>query len=1248
MSTTKSIHFLSINVQGLRDKMKRARLREWLSQQKADIAFLQETHFTSDMNLVLKDEFSDWNNYHSFGGSNCRGCSIFIKKQIDLNVIDTQVSDDGRYLFMNVDTEGNTYTLLNLYAPNNKNSRNSFFANMSTLLLNYSQGIKIVGGDFNETQNNNIDRKSRSISSQTSSHKVTNLSKLLKNNSLTDIWRQLHPEKTQFTWRRKNNVDKSRIDYWLVEHNLTPLILSTDIRPASVQYTDHLAISLKLKIPLKRGPGYWKLNNAYLNDSEYCNEVIDIIKECTILDFKNDMTKWELCKYEIKSMSISYAKKKSRERHSRLQTLEKQLKHLLEIQSPNDENNIQEIEAEINKIYDFKAHGAQIRSRIQVLEEGEKNTKYFLNLEKSRQNRKHVSSLIIDGNRTIDIDCILNEEVKFYKHLYRSSNTNYNTTNQYLNEIILENQLNSDDANMCEGPVTMEECITAINGMKANKSPGLDGLTVEFYQKFSKHLCPLLIKSFKSSFETGELTRSQKQSVFSLLFKKGNPEDLENWRPISLLNVDYKIIARILALRLQKILPKIINTDQQGFIKNRFIGNNIRQIQDIIDYAELLNIDGVILFLDFKKAFDTVEWIFMNQVLKKFGFKNDFTHWVKILYNNISASVINYGWISENFNIERGIKQGCPLSSLLFIIIAEILSTKIRSSKDINGICVNIGHDNKRSLKITQLADDTTLFLKNINEILPALKHIDEFGKHSGLRLNINKTNGLLIGRSKALQDNIIDNIKLESHVKALGTYFGVDKAACDKLNWENKIDACQKLLNTWSCRKLTFYGKITIIKTLFLPKIAYLTQSISTPKSVIDKLNTMMFKFLWSNKSEKIKRNTLIGPKHQGGLDMPDLLTYVKTLRLKWVKSLTDKSVANWKVLPNFWLKQYGSNFLIFNMNLDGTKSLPKVSYPLPQFYKEIVEAFIELNKCKGTNLKINSFYDVRKQVIWGNQKIKYKGKSLLFNNWIDAGIICIDDILCNGKISETLVYNKLTNKTNWISEMSILRASIPQSWKTFIYSEESIKTKIKKSLCIKIGNSEFKNLNNKEIKKILIGNKFIKPYITRYWEQDPNYRIHWESVYNFINNVILDNRIKQFKYKLLHRIIPTNENLFTWKIVNSPNCLHCNQKETLDHFFITCPYTTTFWTEITSIFKNIGIEKNLQNLHYIAIGYKTTSKEYQDINIILSYIGFSIYKSYFVGERRTNPVNITHIFRNEINMLLHYVEKHKLIILF
>ena len=179
MATSNAFHIL-LNVQGLRDKLKRARLKEYLSQQKADIAFLQETHFSSDMQSVLKDEFQDWTIYNSYGDSKSKGCAILIKKQFQCQVINTHSSDAGRYIFMDIECENNTYSLLNIYAPNDKKCRNAFFTQISTLLLEHSEGVKLIGGDFNETLNNHIDRTSRSIYNTINTNKNSNLTKLIK------------------------------------------------------------------------------------------------------------------------------------------------------------------------------------------------------------------------------------------------------------------------------------------------------------------------------------------------------------------------------------------------------------------------------------------------------------------------------------------------------------------------------------------------------------------------------------------------------------------------------------------------------------------------------------------------------------------------------------------------------------------------------------------------------------------------------------------------------------------------------------------------------------------------------------------------------------------------------------------------------------------------------------------------------------------------------------------------------------
>jgi len=217
--------------------------------------------------------------------------------------------------------------------------------------------------------------------------------------------------------------------------------------------------------------------------------------------------------------------------------------------------------------------------------------------------------------------------------------------------------LNEEDKTYCDNILSLIECSNALKLLPNNKSPGSDGLTTNFYKFFWIDIKDILFDSYIYSFKNKTLTQEQKIGILNLIPKENKDlRLLANWRPVSLLNTDYKILTKALAIRLQKVIPKLINSDQVGYIKGRYIGENIRTIFDLMLHADLNQIEAYIAQIDFEKAFDSIEWPFLLETLKAFNFGDNFRTWVKLLYSDISACVGNNGRYSDYFKLSRSIR----------------------------------------------------------------------------------------------------------------------------------------------------------------------------------------------------------------------------------------------------------------------------------------------------------------------------------------------------------------------------------------------------------------------------------------------------------------------------------------------------------------------------------------------------------------------------------------------------------------
>jgi Reverse transcriptase (RNA-dependent DNA polymerase) len=539
-----------------------------------------------------------------------------------------------------------------------------------------------------------------------------------------------------------------------------------------------------------------------------------------------------------------------------------------------------------------KLEGSLVRSRAKWILEGEKPTKYFSNLENRNFTSKLMNSLYSHSGQLLqDQNEILKEAERHYKNLYAYKDCeNVNLETLFSDQPVI--RLSQSEKDSLEGLLTYSEMLLSLKKMSNYSSPGSSGFTAAFYKVFWTKIGHFLVRSINHAFTTGELSITQKQGIITLI-PKGNKDKLvlKNWRPISLLNVSYKIASACIANRIKPILNKIISCDQTGFLPGRFIGENIRLIYDIMTYTEQAKAPGMLLLIDFAAAFDSLSWDFLSKVLDFFKFGEDIKSWIKLFYYNILSCITINGHLSEWFTIQRGCRQGDPLSPYLFIICAEILALLIKKNENITGVKVN-----GQEYLISQYADDTTLLLDGSEKSLKhSMNELKFYANISGLHVNVDKTKAVWIGSMKNSTRIICPELGLvweKERFKILGITFTINLKDITSINYSSKIEEIKLLLTIWSKRILTPIGKNVVIKTLALPKLNHLILGLPNPDSdTIKSIQNIFFKFIWNNSPDKVKRSIMTQDYENGGIRVVNVEYFMKALKTTWLRRLFIKN---------------------------------------------------------------------------------------------------------------------------------------------------------------------------------------------------------------------------------------------------------------------------------------------------------------------------------------------------------------------
>lgn len=1207
-----TLSLLSFNARGLRNNLKRKAIFLYFRKFKCDLFFVQEAHNVPADVKFWKGQWGRdlWGAHKS---EKAAGVMV-LKGNFSGEIIGHECDPEGHFIIFTLSFCSKVLITVNIYGYNSRFENSTLFDTIDERIAHwlgkFPNACLVIGGDFNVVMDNKLDRFPPRNDKPANRY----LRAFMEKYELYDVFRKKFSTKA-YTWLSKDLTKQSRLDYWLISKSIAADLAEVVIHPAPL--SDHKIITLKLSLtPASFIPKAlcWKLNNSLLAHEAAAKKIKNLINlhwNAALLQNTFSL-QWELLKFEVGKFMRTYSSDLAK---SRRRDEEDLCAHIVALSNQNrnlnDSEQVQlsEYQAKLDSSYRRKAEGAFIRSRARWLEEGEQCSSYFFNLETSKTKRQTIDTLKINGKLVSDHKTISSYCSDFYSKLY-SSNPDKDSAVHLLESIKTCKRISCLESEWCEKPISVLEIQEAIKNLKPNKSPGNDGLSAEFYKAFSETLSPFLLEMFKESMTKGLLPPSLSQGIITLIPKpKKDTASLENWRPICLLNTDYKILSHILANRIKKSLPRIISEAQSGFLCNRNIANNVRLVLDLLDYSDVIGHDGLILFLDFYKAFDSLEHSFIYQSLTKFGFGNFFTQAIKTLYTNCNSSILLKYGTSPRFKVSRGIRQGCPVAPYLFLLSAQILSSLILES-DVQGITVA-----GREITISQVADDTTLFLKDPAQIPKAINLVNQFSKASGLCLNIQKCELMSI---KSSNDSFLYDIPLKNEVNYLGIVITKDNTSRCQLNFDPIIDKTRKKFNHWLQRDLSLNGRVLLAKSEGISRLTYSAAALNVEPKVGRDIDKMLYNFVWKNKTHYIKNSVITNEIKAGGLNFLDFSSLNYTFKINWLRNFLSNPDSVWNFIPKFIFSHLGGLSLLLKCNYDSEKLPVKLS----KFHKQMLLAWY---------LMYNHSFSPHTFPIWNNRNILYKNRSLFFSNWVEYGIVYVKQLF--NANDNLMTYSEFLNTYKFPvtpKDFCIVFDAIPSGVVSLFkgYSSTTVRINpipVSETAIGKICFSSPSAKCNRIIRRLFQKKVVTIPYITHHWRTYvPN--IPWDKVWTLSFQYFITNKQREISYKLLHRCYPVKLRL---KSHMDTSCSFCKSgTETATHLFWSCSHIVTFWKHFVNC-----IQCNVKNpflFFYkdMLFGFfNKSSDQYFIINLLIIMAKYFIHKSKF-----QNKTPLFSIFLKEI----------------
>jgi len=1135
--------FMSFNCRGLAGPIKKSAFRRVLTLEHPDVIMLQETLGVGD---VIKDCLERWLPGWTFITLDVKGRSGGLAigwRNSCLKMVSSWGMESVLCVEVLSADLGQTVKVVNIYGP--YNNRAPFWEALFENPLLCGDSL-VIGGDLNF---------SLGQSEVWGPHAhVDSLAGFFVQNLVEKGWLDIEPLKLKPTWRNnrcgEHRIAK-RIDRFLVAEQLVDRFFQVKQWVGSGGRSDHFPIFLELQKGPINPPSSLKFNKVWLQDESFKNLMVDNwtpfdrrLDGTAAFQFADNIKK---LKRLIKDWSIA----KNRREDAELKQVEEDLLRMYEsdgggLLSQDTKDALSRMEGRRNSLLCTKEETWRLKSRAIWLESGDDNSKFFHAFARGRKAANTIWSLLDEnGVSHTNFEEKARCGVDHFQNLFRAPNQ------ANIAEVIRLAQkfprfVDEEGNRRLMAVISEEELKAVLGSFQKDKSPGPDGWSIEFFLDLFDLFGNDLMAVIEDTRTSGRLPASFNSTFIALIPKSDNALSLNEYRPISLCNCIYKIISKVIARRLKRTLSDNISAEQFGFLEGRQIHEAIGVAQEGLHSLKTKKQKGAILKIDLSKAYDKVSWLYLRLLLTHLGFGIDFIRWVMSCISTVSFSVLINGAASPFFHAERGLRQGCPLSPLLFLLVAEGLSRAIIEAHHegrFQGIRV------APNLNITHLlfVDDVLIFCSGCRRESRVLKEILElFSKATGMEINAGKstlTTNLLrpFEEDELLRLFPYNTAGLDEGLKYLG--FSLKSNLYLKRDWTWLIGKVEKRLNIWCHKWLSRAGRLVLVKSVLEAIPVYWMSLAWIPKGTLESIRRICFRFLWSGKKEDqttpwVNWKRIAVPKGLGGWGLKNIFLFSKALAAK----------GGWRLLKtnSLWTRVIKQKYLP-EENIEDWVRNPRKSHQGGSLIWKAV---------------IKSFHLIENKLAWnvGN------GHRLLIGR--DPWVGCTLEHVLPGFVIDALRRRGIVT----LNQLAVPRQEGVwfQRWRRA--DSLGLLDQEKAALAGYIRSLELSNLVLTDEEDSLV------------WEADPGGKYSPKAGYIFLSSdaepraqawwwkslwkLNCPAKTKLFMWCTLENKVPTWDNLQKRSFQGPGWCVLCKRaQESITHLFLSCSYSVDVWKECSTL---------------------------------------------------------------------------------